>query len=80
MQSTTTTLIGQESVWEELRTQLHTSTHLFLIGAPGSGKTTLIREFLQAYATEHGRPFPDRWAVDTTEECLLLGPDQDRGI
>lgn len=75
-----TQLIGQESVWTELCAQLHTSTHLFLIGAPGSGKTTLVREFLQAYATEQDRPFPDRWGVDTTEECLLLGPDQDRGI
>jgi replication-associated recombination protein RarA len=73
-------LVGQDSVWGECLQQLDKPSHLFLTGAPGSGKTTLIRSFLQYYATEKGRPRPHCWGIQNTDECYLLGPEQDRGI
>jgi replication-associated recombination protein RarA len=73
-------LVGQDSVWHECLQQLDKPSHLFLTGAPGSGKTTLIRSFLQHYATEKGRPRPHYWGIQNTDECYLLGPEQDRGI
>lgn len=73
-------LIGQDSVWQEFLTHLHTPSHLFLTGPAGCGKSTLARAFLQHYATEKNRKHPYRWGHQSTEECLLLGPEQDRGI
>ncbi len=75
-----TSLVGQESVWAECINQFDTPSHIFLTGAPGCGKTTLIKEFLQTYAKNKGRPNAYLWGEETTDECLLLGPDQDRGI
>jgi len=59
---------------------LDTPCHLFLTGQPGSGKTTLVKELLQLYATRNKRPQPLLWGEETHEECMLLTPDQDRGI
>jgi replication-associated recombination protein RarA len=73
-------LVGQESVWSQCIKLLETPCHIYLTGQPGSGKSTLARELLQHYAKAHGRPLADQWGEVTTEECLLLGPDQDRGI
>ena len=73
-------LVGQDSVWTECLQQQNMPSHLFLTGAPGSGKTTLMRSFLQHYAAEKQRPLAHQWGVHTTDECYLLGPEQDRGI
>jgi len=73
-------LVGQEAVWKQCLSLLETPCHLFLTGAPGCGKSTLVKSLLHYYATKHKRPNADEWGVQTTEECLLLGPDQDRGI
>lgn len=73
-------LVGQESVWKQCQALLETPCHIYLTGAAGSGKSTLARELLQLYAKRHERPEAADWTVKTTEECLLLGPDQDRGI
>lgn len=73
-------LVGQESVWKQCQALLETPCHIYLTGSPGSGKSTLARELLQLYAKRHERPEAADWTVKTTEECLLLGPDQDRGI
>lgn len=75
-----TSLVGQESVWQELVNQFDTPSHIFITGAPGCGKTTLIKEFLQEYARRNKRPNGFLWGEETIDECLLLGPDQDRGI
>jgi hypothetical protein len=75
-----TSLVGQESVWDEFINQLDTPSHIFLTGAPGCGKTTIIKEFLQKYSIDKNRPNSHLWGDVSTDECLLLGPDQDRGI
>lgn len=75
-----TSLVGQESVWRECTNQFNTSSHIFITGAPGCGKTTLIKELLQEYAKQKKRPNRHLWGNETIDECLLLGPDQDRGI
>ena len=73
-------LVGQESVWKECQQQLETPGHIFITGSAGCGKTTLVRELLQEYAMKKKRPTPHLWGVDSIDECMLLGPDQDRGI
>jgi replication factor C subunit 2/4 len=75
-----TVLVGQESVWKECVNQFDTPTHIFITGPAGYGKTTIMREFLKTYATQKQRPQSYLWGLETTDECLLLGPDQDRGI
>lgn len=75
-----TSLVGQELVWKELINQFDTPSHIFITGAPGCGKTTIIKEFLQEYAQRKNRPNGYLWGDETVDECLLLGPDQDRGI
>ena len=46
-----TSLVGQESVWRECINQFNTTSHIFIIGDAGCGKTTLMRELLKEYAT-----------------------------
>ena len=75
-----TSLVGQESVWTECVNQFETPSHIFITGAAGCGKTTLIKELLNEYATLKSRPNRHLWGSETVDECLLLGPDQDRGI
>ena len=75
-----TVLVGQDSVWKECVQQFNSPSHIFLTGSAGCGKTTMVRELLQAYAREKGRTIPHLWGVDSIDECMLLGPDQDRGI
>ena len=75
-----TSLVGQESVWTECINQFSTPSHIFLTGSPGCGKTTLVKELLQTYARQNKRPNVFLWGEESNDECLLLGPDQDRGI
>jgi replication-associated recombination protein RarA len=75
-----TRLVGQESVWEECINQFNTTSHIFITGAAGCGKTSLMRELLKEYAITKNRPNAHLWGIESIDECLLLGPDQDRGI
>jgi replication-associated recombination protein RarA len=75
-----TSLVGQETVWNECVNQFNTQSHIFISGAPGCGKTTLMRELLYHYAKIKGRPNAHMWGQESIDECLLLGPEQDRGI
>lgn len=73
-------LVGQETIWKQCLALLETPCHIYITGSAGCGKSTLVKELLFDYATNHKRPNPSSWGVTTTDECLLLGPDQDRGI
>lgn len=75
-----TSLVGQDSVWNECIKQFDTPCHIFITGPPGCGKTTIMRELLQEYAKIKNRPNKGIWGYNSLDECLLLGPDQDRGI
>jgi DNA polymerase III delta prime subunit len=75
-----TSLVGQESVWNECINQFNTTSHIFITGGAGCGKTTLMRELLKRYAISKKRTDADVWGIESIDECLLLGPDQDRGI
>lgn len=71
-------LIGQETAWNSFKSLIDTPCHIFLTGPAGCGKTTLVTSFLKLYAEKHNRP--GKWGTETNDECLILGPEQDRGI
>jgi len=75
-----TKLVGQESVWKECINQFNTTSHVFITGPAGCGKTTIMRELLKEYSISKKRANYQLWGVESIDECLLLGPDQDRGI
>jgi hypothetical protein len=69
-----TSLIGQEECVQILNQVLRDPPHIFFSGGHGSGKSTLMHEFLQAYYAPHGiSPTDPEWT-------LWLSSEQDRGI
>jgi DNA polymerase III delta prime subunit len=73
-------LIGQDLIWDQCITLLDAPCHIFITGSAGCGKTTLVRDLMQYYAKNKSIPQSQQWGIETTEDCLLLGPEQDRGI
>ena len=69
-----TTLIGQEECVVTLNHILPDPPHIFISGGYGSGKTTIVNEFLSAYYKSHGISISD------PEWVLWLSSEQDRGI
>jgi len=69
-----TSLVGQEDAVNLLNTILSNPPHLFLSGGYGSGKSTLVHDFLRAYYSGHGISLND------PEWILWLSSEQDRGI
>jgi DNA polymerase III delta prime subunit len=70
-----TTLVGMGHIVRELESCLDNPPHIYLTGFPGTGKTTLTKEFLRAYFKKHGVCDKDR-----REYCLEVSSNQDRGI
>jgi hypothetical protein len=68
-----TVLIGQENPVELLQKVLDDPPHILITGSYGSGKTTLMREFIAAY-------FKNKGFKPTNESMLWLSSEQDRGI
>jgi len=69
-----TSLICQENIIARLDNIIKDPPHLFISGAYGCGKTTIIREFIEAYYNKHGiSPQDPEWV-------LYLSSEQDRGI
>ena len=69
-----TDLIGQADSIATLNQTLKDPPHLFLSGGYGSGKTTLVNDFLKAYYAPHKISYMD------PEWTLWLSSEQDRGI
>jgi hypothetical protein len=70
----TTRLIGQEDCVAILNQVISDPPHIFLSGGYGSGKTTILHEFLKAYYKPYGISYSD------PEWTLWLSSEQDRGI
>ena len=67
-------LICQENIIARLNNIIKDPPHLFISGAYGCGKTTIIHEFIEAYYNKHGiSPQDPEWV-------LYLSSEQDRGI
>lgn len=67
-------LVGQEDAVDLINQILADPPHLFLSGGYGSGKTTLMKEFLTAYYRSQGI------SIYNPEWTLWLSSEQDRGI
>ena len=68
-----TSLICQDETVGLLNKVLDDPPHLFFSGGYGSGKTTILHEFLAAY-------FKNKKMVPTKDMILWLSSEQDRGI
>jgi len=68
-----TSLIGQEDTTELLEKVLNDPPHIFISGGYGSGKTTILNEFISAY-------FQNKGVKPNRESILWLSSEQDRGI
>jgi DNA polymerase III gamma/tau subunit len=69
-----TRLLGQDESIAILNQTIKDPPHLFITGGYGSGKTTLINDFLKGYYAPYGiSPADSEWT-------LWLSSEQDRGI
>jgi len=70
-----TSLVGMNSVVQQLEKCLDNPPHIFLVGFPGTGKTTIAKEFLNAYFKKAGIT-----KKEEKEYCVEISSHQDRGI
>jgi len=70
-----TSLFGVDNVISQLEACLDDPPHIFLVGFPGTGKTTLAREFLKAYFKHSNIT-----KKEEKEYCVEISSHQDRGI
>lgn len=72
--SINTSIVWQDDCIKTLQQILPDPPHIFLSGGYGSGKTTIVQDFLKAYYTTHAiSPSDPEWV-------LWLSSEQDRGI
>jgi DNA polymerase III delta prime subunit len=68
-------LVGMDAIVAQLEDCIEDPPHLFLVGFPGTGKTTLAKEFISAYFRRNN--------ISKEEEkdyCYEISSHQDRGI
>ena len=70
-----TSLVGMESIVKQLDKCLDNPPHIFLVGFPGTGKTTIAKEFIKAYFKKTGIT-----KKEEKEYCVEISSHQDRGI
>lgn len=70
-----TNLIGMETVVQQLEACLDNPPHIFLVGFPGTGKSTLVKDFLKAYFKKSNIS-----KAEEKEYCIEISSHQDRGI
>jgi DNA polymerase III delta prime subunit len=70
-----TSLIGMDHIANQLNACLDNPPHIFLVGFPGTGKTTIAKEFIKAYFKKNGIT-----KSQESEYCVEIASHQDRGI
>lgn len=70
-----TTLVGLDHIVTQLEACIEAPPHIFLVGFPGTGKSSLARDFLKAYFKHHGVS-----KKEESEYCVEISSHQDRGI
>lgn len=70
-----TSLVGMDSVVQQLDKCLDNPPHIFLVGFPGTGKSTIAKDFLKAYFKKAGIT-----KKEEKEYCVEISSHQDRGI
>jgi DNA polymerase III delta prime subunit len=70
-----TSLVGMDHIVKQLEECLENPPHLFLVGFPGTGKSTMAKEFLKAYFKKHSIT-----KKEEKEYCVEISSHQDRGI
>jgi DNA polymerase III delta prime subunit len=70
-----TTLVGMESIVAQLEKCLDNPPHIFLVGFPGTGKSTLAKDFLKSYFK-----YTNISKSEEKEYCVEISSHQDRGI
>ncbi len=73
-------IVGQQAVVRGVLTALIAGGHVLLEGAPGLGKTSLVRAFGQALALDYGRVqfTPDLMPADVTGTTVLMEDESGR--
>jgi DNA polymerase III delta prime subunit len=64
-----------DQVVKQLDACLDNPPHIFLVGFPGTGKSTLAKDFIKAYFKKHGISKKEQ-----AEYCVEISSHQDRGI
>ena len=70
-----TSLVGMDSIVQQLDKCLDNPPHIFLVGFPGTGKSTIARNFIKAYFKKTGVT-----KKEESEYCVEISSHQDRGI
>jgi DNA polymerase III delta prime subunit len=70
-----TSLVGMDSIVQQLDKCLDNPPHIFLVGFPGTGKSTIARDFIKAYFKKAGVS-----KKEESEYCVEISSHQDRGI
>jgi len=70
-----TSLVGMDSIVKQLDKCLDNPPHIFLVGFPGTGKSTIARDFIKAYFKKAGVS-----KKEESEYCVEISSHQDRGI
>ena len=70
-----TSLVGMDSIVKQLDKCLDNPPHIFLVGFPGTGKSTIAKEFIKAYFKKTGIT-----KKEEKEYCVEISSHQDRGI
>jgi DNA polymerase III delta prime subunit len=70
-----TSLVGMDSIVQQLDKCLDNPPHIFLVGFPGTGKSTIARDFIKAYFKRAGVS-----KKEESEYCVEISSHQDRGI
>jgi DNA polymerase III delta prime subunit len=71
------TLFGYEDVDKELRKFIVKPGHIFLLGGAGSGKTSIVNNFLNSYFTHH---YGSSAEEVMKNDIFYMNSNQDRGI